>query len=85
MTTRDTWFKLFVIALGMLLSVISAAGGYVYSSLDKRVVDVTGMLETHRSNQWADDLETAERLKAIEVNQENQTKVLEQILEELRR
>ncbi len=84
MTTKDAWFKILVIVLGMLLSVLSAAGGFVYSSLDKRVISVTDTFDSHRADQWADDLRTAERLKAIEVNQENQTKILEQILVELK-
>jgi hypothetical protein len=73
----ERWFKLFLIAVGMILSIASAAGGFIYSEL-RQDIDLNRVkFEDHQLAQFSNDLATAERLKAIEV-------VLQNILEELR-
>jgi hypothetical protein len=81
---NDKWFKLFVLAIGVVITIASAAAGYVLGNLNDNIVAVEQKLETHQLSQFASELVIAERFKEIEVNQKNQLKVLEEIRDELR-
>jgi PAS domain-containing protein len=75
---KDQWFKLFIIVLGLLISVVSAAGGYVYSQLADDIAAGAAKFEHHTEAQFQNELITAERLGRIEA-------ILEDIRDELQR
>ncbi len=74
--TPSKWYQLFIVAIGLLVSVVSAAGGYVVSQVNGDIKEIEGRFETHRQSQFEEELLTHERLARIEA-------ILERIAEGL--
>jgi len=76
--------KIWLTIAGFVLTVLTGAGGYVYSQLDGDIQEVKGEFDTHRQDNFEHQVLSAERLSRIEAILETQVKLLEEVRDELR-